>query len=164
MASAIRAAIRELDPDLPIVGMRTMDDVVAGSIAEKRFQMNLVLLFAVAATLLAGLGIYGVLSYAVTQRTNEIGIRLAIGADPGAVRHLIVKDALHLVAGGLLVGVPLALVAASSLRALLFGVAPQDLPTIIGVCVVLTAAAWLAAYMPARRASRVDPIVALRCE
>jgi ABC-type lipoprotein release transport system permease subunit len=77
---------------------------------------------------------------------------------------MIVKDALHLVAGGLLAGVPLALFAASSLRALLFGVAPQDLPTVIGVCVLLTAAAWLAAYIPARRASRVDPLVALRCE
>jgi predicted permease len=164
ISSAVRAAIHGLDPDLPVSGIQTMEDVLAESTAQRRFQMSVVLLFAAAALVLAGLGIYGVLSYAVGQRTNEIGIRLALGTDPRAMRGMIVKDALHLVAGGLLVGVPLALVAASSLRALLFAVAPQDLPTVVGVCVVLTAAAWLAAYIPARRASRVDPLIALRCE
>ncbi len=164
ISSAVRTAVREVDPELPAPAIRTMDEVVTESTAERRFQMNLVLLFAAAAMLLAGLGIYGVLSHAVVQRTNEIGIRLALGAEPGEVRRMVLKDAVVLVGAGLAVGVPLALVVGSSLRALLFGVTPRDVPTIAGACAVLTAAALLAAYVPARRASRVDPMVALRHE
>jgi putative ABC transport system permease protein len=141
-----------------------MNEVMNESTAERRFQINLVLLFAIVATLLAGLGIYGVLSYTVTQRTNEIGIRLALGARPGGVRRLILYEAMRLVIGGLAVGVPLAVAIGYSLRALLFGVVPQDPVTVVVVCGTITGVALLAAYLPARRASRVDPMAALRCE
>ncbi|OFV91816.1 MAG: hypothetical protein A3H95_02535 [Acidobacteria bacterium RIFCSPLOWO2_02_FULL_64_15] len=160
----VRGAIHAIDPALPLSAFRTLDDVVAESMAGRLFQMSLVLSFAVAAMLLAGLGIYGVMSYTVAQRTNEIGIRLALGAQPGSVRRMVLRDALRPVVVGLAFGVPLALVAASSLRSLLFGVVPQDAATVIGVCLALTATASFAAYVPARRASRVDPMVALRHE
>ena len=112
--------------------------------------------------LLASLGIYGVMSYAMMQRTHEIGIRLALGAERSALLRMVMGEALGLVGVGLTIGVPAALFAASSLRSLLFGVVPQDAATLIGACLVLTGSAALAAYIPARRASRVDPIVALR--
>jgi hypothetical protein len=164
LASAVKAAIHQIDPDLPVTRIRTMDEVAAESTAERRFQMNLVLIFGAVAIGLVGLGIYGVLSHAVAQRTNEIGIRLALGAGPGALRRMVVSDALGLVGGGLVVGVPLALAAGYSLRALLFGIDAQDVPVVATVCLLLTVVTLLAAYVPARRASRVDPIVALRCE
>ncbi|OFW28963.1 MAG: hypothetical protein A3G76_15025 [Acidobacteria bacterium RIFCSPLOWO2_12_FULL_65_11] len=164
ISSVVRGAIHAIDPALPLSAFRTLDDVVAESMAGRLFQMSLVLSFAVAAMLLAGLGIYGVMSYTVAQRTNEIGIRLALGAQPGSVRRMVLRDALRPVVVGLAFGVPLALVAASSLRSLLFGVVPQDAATVIGVCLALTATASFAAYVPARRASRVDPMVALRHE
>ncbi|HKC80403.1 MAG TPA: ABC transporter permease [Gemmatimonadaceae bacterium] len=164
VSSALRAAIQGLDPTLPVTSIRTMEDVVAEATAQRRFQMNLVLIFAAAALALAGLGIYGMLSYAVGQRTNEIGIRLALGTNPAAVLRMVVTDALKIAVMGLIIGIPLALLAASSLRSLLFGVPPADLLTIVGVCTVLMAVASLASYMPARRASQVDPSVALRWE
>ena len=142
--------------------LRTMDEVIEGSVAQRRFQTNLVLLFAVAAILLAGLGVYGVLSYGVAQRTTEIGIRLALGADRGAVLRMVLRQALGPVALGLAAGVPLALATGSALRSMLFGVTAQDPATIIGTCLILITAALLAAYWPARRASKVDPLIALR--
>jgi putative ABC transport system permease protein len=164
LSSAIRAVISSIDAELPLSAFRTMDEVVANSVSQRRFQMNLVLLFGAAAMLLASLGVYGVLSYAVAQRTSEMGIRLALGAERGALLRMVLKQALRPVAVGLAVGVPLALAAASSLRSLLFGVMPQDFTTIVATCAVLMLAGTLAAYVPARRASRVDPIVALRYE
>jgi predicted permease len=164
LATAVRAAIHELDPDMPVAAVRTMEDVVSESTTERRFQRNLVLIFAAAAMLLAGLGVYGTMSYAVTLRTNEIGIRLALGAHPGTVRRAVVKDALRLVAAGLAAGIPAALFATSALRALLFGVSPADPTTLVAVCALFACAGWLAAWVPARRASRVDPIQALRFE
>jgi putative ABC transport system permease protein len=163
-SSAIRAMMHNIDPQLPLSGFRTMDDVVEGSISQRRFQTNLVILFAIAAILLAGLGVYGVLSYAVTQRTTEIGIRLALGADGRAVLRMVLRQALGSVALGLAVGVPLALATVSALRSMLFGVSPHDPATIIGACLVLITVALLAAYLPARRASNVDPLIALRYE
>ena len=164
ISSAVRGAIRDIDPDLPAPAVRTMNDVMSESTAERRFQLNLVLLFAIVAMLLAGLGIYGVLSYSVTQRTNEIGIRIALGARPGAVRLLVLHDAMRLVIGGLAAGVPLAIAIGYSLRALLFGVAPQDPVTVLAVCGMIAGVALIAAYLPAHHASRVDPMAALRCE
>jgi ABC-type antimicrobial peptide transport system permease subunit len=141
-----------------------MDDVVEGSVSQRRFQTNLVLLFAVAAILLAGLGVYGVLSYAVVQRTTEIGIRLALGADGSTVLRMVLRQVLGPVALGLAVGVSLALATGSVLRSMLFGISPQDPATIIGACLVLITLALLAAYLPARRASNIDPLIALRYE
>jgi putative ABC transport system permease protein len=164
LAPAIRAAIRSIDAELPLSASRTMDQVVEGSMAQRRFQTNLVLVFGAAAMLLASLGVYGVMSYTVTQRTAEIGIRVALGAERGAVLRMMLRQALRPVAVGIAVAVPLALGAASWLRSLLFGVSPQDPQTIAVACLALVTAAVLAAYLPARRAANLDPTVALRYE
>ena len=164
IAPAMRAAIRRIDAELPVSAVRTMEEVVDGSVAQRRFQTSLVLAFGAAAMLLASLGVYGVMSYAVTQRTTEIGIRLALGADRGAVLRMVLQQALRPVAAGIAVAVPLALGAASWLRSLLFGVSAQDPMTIAAACLALIAAALLAAYLPARRAANLDPLGALRYE
>jgi ABC-type antimicrobial peptide transport system permease subunit len=153
-----------MDAELPIPQLRTMDDIVNGSVAQRRFQMNLILLFAAAAIILASLGIYGVMSYAVVQRTNEIGIRIALGADRASVLRMTLLNALQLVGAGLVMGIPLAFGATSVLRASLFGVSPSDSMTLSGTCLLITTIALLAAYVPARRASRTDPMTALRFE
>lgn len=120
--------------------------------------------FGALAMLLGAVGLYGTLAYAVARRTREIGVRLALGAERRTVLHMVLKDALRLVAIALAAGVPLALAAGSSLRAFLFGVTPQDPASLGGASTLLAIAALLAAYVPARRAAAVDPIVALRCE
>jgi putative ABC transport system permease protein len=164
LAPAIRDAIRTLDAELPIPPFRTMDAIVVGSIAERGFQMRVVLLFGAVALVLAAIGIYGVMSYAVTQRTPEIGLRLALGARRGAVLRMVLADACRPLAIGLLLGISLAVAAGTSLRSLLFGVEPQDVTTIAATCIVLTITAVCAAYLPARRAAAVDPLIALRSE
>ena len=141
-----------------------MEEVVEGSVAQRRFQTNLVLAFGLAAMLLASLGVYRVMSFAVTQRTTEIGIRLALGAERGAVLRMVLRQALRPVVAGVAAAVPLALGAASWLQSLLFGVSPQDPTTITAACLALTTAAMLAAYLPARRAANLDPLNALRYE
>jgi ABC-type antimicrobial peptide transport system permease subunit len=141
-----------------------MDEVIERSVAQRRFQTNLVLVFGAAAMLLASFGVYGVMSYAVSQRTPEIGIRLALGAERGAVLRMMLRQALRPVAAGVAMAVPLALGAASWLRSLLFGVSPQDPQTIALACCALITAAVLAAYLPARRAANLDPLKALRDE
>jgi predicted permease len=161
---AIREVIRSVDPELPLSALRTMNEVVEGSVAQRRFQTNLVIAFGAAAMLLACLGVYGVTSYSVTQRTTEIGIRLAFGAERRAILRMVLQQALRPVAVGIAVAVPFALLATSWLRSLLFGVKPQDPRTVIVACLVLIIAAALAAYLPARRATCVDPMVALRYE
>jgi predicted permease len=164
MAPAMRAAIRSIDAELPLSAFRTMDEVVEGSVSQRRFQTTLVLMFAAAAVLLASLGVYGVLSYAVTQRTTEIGIRLALGAGRGTVRRMVLRDALRPVVIAVTAAVPLALIAGSWLRSLLFGVSPRDPITIAAACLTLITAAVMAAYLPARRAANLDPLTALRHE
>jgi predicted permease len=161
---AIRAVIRSIDAELPLSTFRTMEEVVEGSVAQRRFQTNLVLAFGVAAMLLASLGVYAVMSFAVTQRTTEIGIRLALGAERGAVLRMVLRQALRPVAVGVAAAVPLALGAGSWIRSLLFGVSPQDPATIAVVCLALITVAMLAAYLPARRAANLDPLTALRYE
>jgi predicted permease len=164
LSPAIRDRIRALDSELPIPEIRAMDDIVVASVGERRFQMRLVLLFGAAALLLAAIGIYGVMSYVVTQRTREIGLRLALGARRRTVLLMVLADAGRLVGAGLLLGVVLALAAGPSLRTLLFDVEPQDVATMAATSVALTVTALCAAYLPSRRAASVDPIVALRCE
>jgi putative ABC transport system permease protein len=164
VAAAVRTAIHELDRELPVPPFRTMDDVVDDSTASRRFQTALILMFAVSALFLASLGTYGVISYSVAQRTKEIGIRLALGAARGRVIRDVLVDAVRLVGMGLAVGVPFAVATGYGLRSLLFGVVPHDARVVGVVCLTLTATAILAALVPARRASRVDPVVALRQE
>ncbi len=163
-SSAIRGAIRQIDPELPIPAFRTMEDIVAESVAQRRFQMNLILLFAVAALLLASLGIYGVVSYSVAQRTNEMGVRMALGARPAAICHMVLRQNLLPVAIGLGAGVIASMALGRLLGSLLFGVSTGDPITILGVVGLLSAVAAAATLIPARRATHVDPVTALRYE
>ncbi|HEY0876280.1 MAG TPA: ABC transporter permease [Vicinamibacterales bacterium] len=161
---SIRAILRELDPDLALADVRTMDEVVSRSVAQRRLMMIMLALFAAAALLLAAVGIYGVIAYSVTQRTQEIGIRLALGATRGDVLRMVVGQAAWLAAAGILIGAFAAYLLSSLMADLLFQVTPFDPPTFGAVALVLLAVALLASYVPGRRATRVDPVVALRAE
>jgi len=162
IAGAIRTAVHAIDPALPVAAARSMDQMVAASVAPRRFQMTLVLLFALAALLLASLGIYGVVAYSVGQRTSEMGIRMALGAAPTRIVGLVVRQGLTPVAAGLAAALAGALAARRVLDSLLFGVTAQDPWTLAAVLVLLGTVAALASYVPARRATRIDPAAALR--
>jgi ABC-type antimicrobial peptide transport system permease subunit len=159
-----RALLATLDPDLPMFRVRTMEQFAANAVAQPRLYLTLIGIFAAAAMLLAAIGIYGVLAHGVTQRTREIGIRLALGANRREVVGLVVGQAAALASGGLALGLLLAFGASRLMRGLLFGVEPNDVATYAGVAGALFAIALLASYLPARRASRVDPVTALRSE
>jgi predicted permease len=162
--SGFRRVVRELDPTLPIAGLRTMDVVVAESVSERRFLTSLVLLFSLIGVMLAAIGIYGVVSQTVAQRTSEIGIRIALGARRAEVVRMMLNDAWRLAAVGLAAAVPIALLSGSTLQTVLFDVTPYDATTIGLVCAVIGSVVTAAAFAPARRASRVDPMIALRSE
>jgi predicted permease len=162
--AGVRAAIRAIDPQLPIPALRTMDDLVAESVAARRFQMMLVLLFSVIAVFLASLGVFGVLSHAVAQRTGEIGVRMALGAAPSSISRLVVRQGLMPVALGIAAGIVGAVPVGRALRGFLFGVTPTDPVTYVGVAALLSFVAIVAILVPARRAAAVDPIVTLRYE
>ena len=159
-----RALLASLDADLPMFRVRTMEQLAANAVAQPRLYLTLIGVFAATAMLLAAVGIYGVLAHGVAQRTREIGIRLALGANRREVVGLVVGQAAALASGGLIVGLILASGASRLMQGLLFGVEPSDVTTYIGVAGVLLGIALLASYLPARRASRIDPITALRCE
>jgi putative ABC transport system permease protein len=158
------AAVHRLDPDLPVSNVRTMDEVIGSSVAARRFEMALLASFAGVALTLAFIGIYGVLSYAVTQRTQEIGVRMAIGADRATVLGMVVRDGLRLTAVGIGAGLLGALLLNRALTSFLYGVSPADPLTLAAAALVLTIAAIAASYLPARRAAGVEPVVALRKE
>ena len=164
IASAATDVIHKIDPMLPIANVRTMDEVLAGTLAPRRFSAVLISLFAALAILLAALGIYGVMSYMVGQRTSEIGIRMALGAHPRDVLRLVVFHGAKLALFGIAIGTAGALLLTRLLTSQLFGVHATDPLTFIAVAALLVAVALLAAYIPARRAMRVDPMVALRYE
>ena len=159
-----RALLAELDPDLPMFRVRSMDQFAANAVAQPRLYFTLLTLFASAAVLLAAIGIYGVLMHAVTQRTREIGVRLALGAPRSDVVHMVVRQAAGLALTGLLIGLGIAAAVSTLIGDLLFGITPGDLVTYGGVAGALFATALLASFLPARRASRIDPIRALRYE
>jgi putative ABC transport system permease protein len=164
MIPAIREAVRQLDSSLPLFAVRTMDDIVAEQAGGQQFVATLVGLFAGLALLLAAVGIYGVLSYLVTQRTREIGIRLSLGASRGCVLGMMLNHGLRLAAIGVALGMGAALVAGRVLASTLYEVKPGDPLTILGTALCLIVVAVLACYIPARRATRVDPVQALRYE
>ncbi len=163
-AQGIRAEIRRAAPDLPIESTVTMDDAVAASVAQPRFRMVLLGLFALAATLIATCGLYGLMAYAVTQRRREIGVRMALGATRGDVLRLVLAHALRIVAVGLIVGLVGAFGVTRVLQTFLFGVTPTDPIAFTIVTLLLLAVGLLAAWLPARRATRIDPSAALRAE
>lgn len=160
----MRALVVQQDPHLPIYRVRTMPQLQSDAVAQPRVYLTLLALFAIAAVILASIGIYGVLMHAVAQRTREIGIRLALGARRGEVVSMVVRQAAALALAGLGLGLVLALVASGALRTVLFGVQPTDRATYAAVAVGLFAVALIASYLPARRASRIDPVTALRYE
>ena len=164
MSSAMRAVVRSLDKDQPVESVGTLESFIASTIAEPLFHARLLALFSLLALLLASIGIYGVLAYSITERTHEIGIRIALGARRGDVMRMIVWRTIALILPGLAIGVVASLGLTRVLSSLLFQVKATDPATFVGVGALLAAVALLAALLPARRASRVDPLVALRHE
>ena len=166
--SAISARVREqvqsIDPKLPVFHAETLDDVLASSLSVRRFSMEMVALFAATALLLAGLGIYGTISYVVNEQRREIAIRLALGAQRGNILKMVLRRGLGLAAAGAGLGVAGALIVSHLMAGLLYGVSPTDLPTFAGVTLALTSVALAASYIPARRAMRLDPITTLHSE
>ncbi len=164
LGAAIRSAVNAVDPNQPVTNLQTMHGYLAASVAQRRLSMFLLALFAGVATLLACVGIYGVMAYAVTQRSHEIGIRLALGATPSDVLRMVVGDGMRLAGIGLALGLAGSYVAMRYLASELYGVNAKDPFTIVGVAAGLAIVAMIACYVPARRATKVDPLVALRYE
>jgi putative ABC transport system permease protein len=160
----LRAQVQSVNPELPVFGAQTLHDVVSASLSQRRFSMEIVALFALTALLLAGLGIYGVISYIVSERTHEIGIRLALGAKSRDIVRIVLRQGLGLAIAGAAVGLLGALIVSHLMAGVLYGVRPTDPLTFAGVALLLIGVALLACYIPARRAIRVDPLVALRYE
>ena len=161
---AIRAEVGKLDSRLALFHVQTMDEIVAHSMRDTSVEAVLLASFAGLALLLAAIGIYGVMSYVVSQREHEFGIRMALGAPPSSVSGLVVRNGLRLALIGVAVGLVLAVALAKLMTSLVFGLSVWDPTTFIAAAVVLTGVALLACYIPARRAMRVDPMVALRHE
>jgi len=158
----LRREVQAVNPELPVFGAQTLSDALSASLSEKRFSMEIIGLFALTALLLAGLGIYGVISYLVSERTHEIGIRLALGAQRSDILGMVVRQGLGLAIAGAAVGLVCALIVSHLMARMLYGVRPSDPVTFAGVALLLIGVALLACYIPARRAIRVDPLVALR--
>jgi ABC-type antimicrobial peptide transport system permease subunit len=164
IVAAIRQVVRNLDPNLPIYGIKTFAQQINDSISRERLVALLSSLFGLFALLLAALGLYGVVAYAVTRRTREIGIRLALGAQPASVLRLVMRDTLLLALIGICVGLPAVLFSTRLIKDLLFELVPNDPFTIAMASLVMISTAIIAGYLPGRRAAKVDPMVALRCE
>jgi putative ABC transport system permease protein len=164
LAAALDRTVREIDKDETLSAIRPLDDIVASSVSQPRFSSLLLSLFAGLAVTLAAIGIYGVMAYSVSQRTNEIGIRIALGAKQGDVLKMVIRQGMELAAAGVLIGIAGSLVFGRVLGSMLYRVKSGDLPTLVLASMVLLGASLLANYIPARRATRVDPLVALRYE
>ncbi len=164
VVDGIRAEIRRTAPDLPIASTLTMDEAMSASVAQPRFRMWLLAIFAATATLIATCGIYGLMAYAVTERRREIGVRMALGAERGDVLRLVLSRALRIVAAGVVIGLAGAVGVTRVLQRFLFGVTPTDPLVFTAVTLLLMAVGLLAAWLPARRATRIDPCAALRAE
>ncbi len=164
LTQSVREQVRAVDKDLPVFGERTMTQVTAESVSRRKFAMQVVGLFGILALLLAGVGIYGVIAYSVSQRTREIGIRVALGASRSAILHWVLKQGMILTIAGVVIGIIGAVALTRLLRSLLFGIGPTDTLTYGVLATLLILVAFIACYVPARRATKVDPLVALRYE
>ncbi|HEY7289195.1 MAG TPA: FtsX-like permease family protein [Vicinamibacterales bacterium] len=164
LAPAIQRTVQDLDPALPVYEVKPMSDRFDAAVSPRRFNVMLLVVFGALALALAAIGTYGVMAYNVSQRTQEIGIRLALGATPVKVRQMVVGASVRLALVGVAIGVGLALVASRFISTLLFGIRPTDPTTLVLVSVVLLLTAAFAAWVPARRATTVDPMIALRAE
>ncbi len=162
MADSVRKTVLAIDPDQPVSKVSTMEEVVERSAGELRLIMRLLTAFSAAATLLAIIGLYGVVAYSVVQRTREIGIRRAVGAERSHIFRLIVKQALAFSVAGVVLGIVAALALTRAVKGLLFQVSATDPVVFVGVATAFVAAALLASYVPARRATAIDPLEALR--
>ena len=160
----VREQVQALDPTLPVFGAQTLTQTLSESLSQRRFSMEMISLFALTALLLAAIGIYGVISFIVAERTHEIGIRLALGAQRRNILQIVIGQGLRLAVAGAVVGLIGALIVAQLMASLLYGVRPADPFTFAIVAVLFMGVALVACYIPARRAMKVDPIVALRCE
>ena len=164
LSAALRQQVRDLDQDIPVFNLKTMDQVMHESVTEPRFRTSLLGLFAAVALVLAGIGIYGVISYAVTERTHEIGVRMALGAQSRDVLRLVIQQGMKPALIGIVIGLAASLALTRLMKVMLFGVSATDPLTFAMIALLLIAVALLACWIPARRATKVDPMIALRCE
>jgi putative ABC transport system permease protein len=162
---SVREIVRTLDPDIPVIRPRTMAEAISESVAMNRFGMLFLSMLSVVALLLSSFGIYGIMAYSVSQRTHEIGIRIALGAQVGDVITLVLRQGIMLTLIGVVIGIGGALLLARALNSLLTsGVSPTDPTTFLGTALLLVGVSLLACYLPARRSARVYPIITLRTE
>jgi putative ABC transport system permease protein len=164
LAAPARRIIQTLDSELPVSQVRTMETVVRQTFARQQFSAVLLGGFSLASLLLAAIGVYGLLAYSVTQRTREIGVRVALGAEPASIIRMVVASGARMVITGAAAGLAAALALSGLLKSLLFGIGPRDPLTFIAAPAIFVAVALVAAYLPARRAARVSPMEALRAE
>jgi putative ABC transport system permease protein len=164
IADGVRKHVQALDPTLPVFGAQTLTDSVSASLSQRRFSLEVIGLFALTALLLASIGVYGVISYLVSERTREIGIRLALGAQKSNILRVILRQGLQLALAGAIVGLLCAVVVSRFMASLLYGVKPTDPLSFASVAALFIGVALLACYLPARRAMKIDPMVALRHE
>ena len=164
MAATVREALREVDATLPLYDLRTQEDQIERSLAQERLFARLAILLGMVALALSGIGVYGLLAYTVTRRTPEIGVRMALGAERRQMAWMVVRQSVILVLAGLTLGIPASLYAGRYLESVLFGLQPTEIRALATAATVLLMVAVGAAYIPARRASRIDPLVALRTE
>ena len=161
--AGVREAVRRIDPNLPLMNMTTQTEEIEGRLAQERLFAQAYALFGLLAVSLASIGLFGLMSYSVARRTNEIGVRMALGARPGDVISMVMRESMVMVAAGIAVGLAGTVVTGRLIASLLFGLSPTDPPTVLLAVAVMLAVSAAAGYLPARRAARLDPMAALRC-